>query len=216
MALLIGNQTFANPTPGAASYTLSHNQNAGTGKLLLVTVTMSDAVDFLNASYNGVAMAIASQALYSGQSQRQIIYTLTSPASGTNNLDVSFTGVQYNPISISVISFTGSLGVGTSAATSFVTTPNTQTLTITAGSMIYASGVSVSTQVSGYDFDGNAYANLFSHNTNRQVSAALSTVIPTSGSKTVTTRASSGTISNHRVEILAAPDVLSGNFFLLF
>lgn len=216
MALLIGNQTFANPTPGAASYTLSHNQNVGTGKLLLVTVTMSDTVDFLNASYNGVAMTTVSQVYFTGNNQRQIIYALTSPASGTNNLDVSFTGDQYNPISISVISFIGSNGIGNYAIDSFTTTPNTKTLTITEGSMIYASGVSVSIQASGYNIDGNAYANLFSHNTNRQVSAALSAVIPTSGSKTVTTSASSGTISNHRVEILAAPDVLKGNFFLLF
>lgn len=205
MALVDGNKTYSNPTPGASSATLAHNQNVGADGALLVVVTMANTVNFSGCTYNGVSMTLVNNAHYSGNSQRQAIYYLSSPATGSNNVVVSFTGNQWNPISFVCISFTGAAATaGAVASNGFSTTPNSQTLTIAANSMIYASGISNNAQSFGYDIAGSTRTNLFTHNSNKIVEGALSATGLSAGSTNVTTKADTGTISNHRVEIQEA------------
>ena len=183
MALVDGNKTFVNPTPNANSYTQSHNQNTGSDGLLLVVVTMSNTVDFTGCTYNGVSMTLVRNTNFGGLSQRQACYALTAPATGANDIVVSFSGSQFNPASIVAISFTGASGIGNDGVNGQVTTPNSQSLTVSENSMIYASGISINAQNSNYDIAGSTRTNLFSHNTNRQVEGALSATGLSAGSE---------------------------------
>lgn len=215
MAIAIGNKSNANSTPGATSQTLAHSQNVGSDGLLLVTITMSNSVDFTGCTYNGVAMTLVRNHNFVSESQRQATYVLTSPATGSNNIVFSFSGAQWNPTSVFAVSFTGASGYGAEAITGPSATPNSQSLTISANSIIYATGVSISAQSFGYDIGGSTRTNEFAHNTNRQVEGALSATGLGAGATNVTTKANSGNISNYRIEIQEAT-ASAGNMLIMF
>lgn len=220
MAIAIGNKTFSNSTPGAAFFTISHNQNTGSDRTILAVVTMSNTVNFGTATYDGVTMNTVRNKNFSGMGQRQCTYVLQAPSTGSNTFRVNFTGNQWNNISISIISFTGAGNYGNEIVSGGVSTPNSQSLTIAANSIIYATGVSVNAQSSGYLIGGSTRTNLFAHNTNRQVEGALSATGLAAGAQNVTTVTDFGNITNYRIEITEAggtpPVTSSGNFLLMF
>ena len=125
-----GNTTNANPTPAANSYSFTHNQNAGSNKLLIVLVTMSNTTSFSSATYGGVAMTQLYQQNRGGLGQRMVFYYLENPADGNNTLQLNFNGNQFNPISIHARSFTDSGGIGNSTRSGASSTPNTKSLTV--------------------------------------------------------------------------------------
>lgn len=201
MPIVIGNKTQNNQNPASNTQTLAHNQNAGSNLGLLVVVTMSSGVDFAGCTYAGVAMTLVRNTLFTAESQRQAAYYLASPATGSNNIVISFTGTQNNSTSIFAVSFTGVNGVDTSNSNTSINTPNSQSLTILANSVIYASGISSNTQNTGYDIGGSARTFEFSHNTNIQVRGCLSATGLSSGSQNVTTKADFGNVTNFRVAV---------------
>ena len=204
MALTIGTKSNANATPGASTQTLSHNQNVGDDGLLLVVITMPNSVDFTGCTYGGNTMTLIRNTNYTGLSQRQASYYIQTPPTGANNIVVSFTGSQWNNSSIFAVSFTGAGGIGNDASTDASATPNSQSLTVSENSVIYATGISVNAQSFGYDIAGSTRTNEFAHNTNKQVGGALSATGLSAGATNVTTKTNFDTVSNYRVEVLEA------------
>jgi len=219
MAIAIGNRTLSNLTPGASTQTLSHTHNVGADGVLLVALCMSNTVDYSGVTYNGVAMTERLNYNSGSLSQRWAFYELASPATGANNIVITFTGTQWNPISVVAQSFTGATVGGAIGNNDVGPTPNSKNLTIATNSIIYLMGVSTQTQSSGYDINGSTRTNLFAHNTNRQVEAALSATGIGAGSIACVTKVDVGNITNTRIEIPEAgtpPVVSSGNFLLMF
>ena len=155
---------------------------------------------------------------FSGLSQRVAFYGLLNPPTGNNDLTVSFNAAQFNPVSVFAVSFTGCAGAGNFATNGASNTPNTKTLTVTAGSCIYAMGISNNAFI-GIDIDGTARPLEFQHNTNTQVAGALSAVPLPAGTIDVVTKVNFNTVTNTRLEILAAgatPPTGDGSFLLMF
>lgn len=163
-----GNTTNANPTPGANSYSFTHNQNSGSDKLLIVMVTMSNTRTYTGANYGGVAMTQLYQINRGGLSQRMVFYYLENPANGNNTLTLNFNGNQWNPISIHARSFTDSGGVGSSLRTGGQSTPNNQTLTVEEDSLIMITSCAINGILTQQIPTGNNRT-FTTHNTNRQV-----------------------------------------------
>jgi len=204
MAIAIGNKTESNLNPSASTQTLAHNQNTGTDRGLLVVVTMANTVDFSGCTYNGVAMDLVQNVNYSGQSQRCAAYYLQNPDTGTNNIVVSFSGSQFNPTSIMAVSFTGAGNYGAFGSNGAVTSPNSQSITISENSIVYLTGLSSNAQNTQYTIGGSSRTFEFSHNSNRIVRGALSATGLSAGATNVTTAADTGSVTNFRVEITEA------------
>tara|TARA_R110000796_G_scaffold192641_5_gene309322 strand:+ start:400 stop:1050 length:651 start_codon:yes stop_codon:yes gene_type:complete len=209
MAITIGNKTASNANPSGSTQTLSHNMNVGADGTLLVVITMPSTVSFNSVTYDGVAMTLVRNQLFSGLSQRQGTYILQAPSTGSNNIVVSFTGSQFNGTSIFAQSFTGAGGLDVEANNGASTSPNSQSLTIQANSIIYTTGISDNAQSFGYDIGGSTRTNEFAHNTNKQVEGALSATGLLAGSQNVTTKADAGTVTNYRIAILEAGTIIT-------
>ncbi len=201
MAITIGNRTQSNANPGGTSQTLAHNMSTGANGGLLVVITMSSSADFSGATYAGVPMTLVRNSLDTSESQRVAAYYLANPATGSNNIVVSFTTAQNNSTSIFAVSFTNVSGIDTSAYTASRATPSSQSLTILAGSVIYATGMSSNAQNTGYDIGGSTRTFEFSHNTNRVVRGCLSATTLSAGANNVTTKADFGNVTNFRVAV---------------
>jgi len=209
MAIAIGNKTQSNQNPAGNSQTKSHNMSTGADGTLLVVITMTNSVNFSGCSYDGTAMTLVRNQNMGTLSQRQAMYILQSPATGSNNIVVSFSGGQFNPTSLFAVSFTGAGGVDVHSGNGLSSTPNSKSLTIVAGSVIYASGVSTQA-MSPYSIGGSTRPLEFQHNTNKQVGGGLSLTSLATGSQNVTTKTIAGTVTNSRIAILAATAPPSG------
>lgn len=220
MAIAIGNKTQSNQNPNGNSQTLAHTQNTGSDLGLLVVITMANTTNFSGCTYGGVAMTLVQNVNYSGQSQRCGAYYLQAPPTGGNNIVVSFSGSQFNSTSIFAVSFTGAGNFGAFGSNGALTTPNSQSITISANSIIYLTGLSSNAQNTPYSIGGSSRSFEFSHNTNRIVRGALSGTGLSAGATNVTTAADFGTVTNFRVEIQEAssppPSTDDGDFFMLF
>jgi len=219
MAIAIGTRTTANVAPGATSYTFAHSHNVGADGVLLVALCMSNTVNYTGVTYNGVAMTERLNYNSTELSQRWAFYELASPATGSNNVIISFTGSQWNPISATAQSFTGATTGGAIGNNDAASTPHSQTLTIATNSIIYLMGISTQTQSFGYDINGSTRTNLFAHNTNRQVEAALSATGIGAGSIACVTKADFAIISNVRIEIReggGGSGIAEGNWIMVF
>lgn len=201
MPITIGNKTESNANPNGASQTLAHNMSTGANGGLLVVITMASTVDFVSATYAGVSMTLVRNSLEASEGQRVAAYYLQNPATGVNNIVINFNGSQFNTTSIFAVSFTNVGGIDTSAYTASSNTPSSQTLTILANSVIYATGISGNAQNTGYDIGGSTRPFEFAHNSNKQVRGALSLTNLTGGVTNVTTKADFGNVSNFRVAV---------------
>lgn len=202
MALVLGNQTNSNQNPGASTQTLAHNHGGGSDGLLLVTIAMSNTVSVNGMTYNGVAMTQVQQTTSTTYSSRYATFYLLNPATGSNNIVITFSSNQWNSTGIFAQSYSGADGIGNYGYNDAANTPHSQSLTISAGSSIYLMGNSSNAQSFGYVIDGVTQTNVGNgFNINNQVESAYSAVIATAGSKTVTTTVDFGTITNYRVEV---------------
>jgi len=220
MALAIGNKTqfVQTPTSPWTSLTRAHTQNTGADGFLFVSFIMANTTTFSGCTYGGQAMTLITTQNFGGLSQRWACYGLLNPPTGNNNIVVSFSSQQFNPVSLFATSFTGSGGAGNFATNGASTTPNSQTLAVSAGSCIYATGIS-NNAFTGIDIDGSARVLEFQHNTNKQVAGALSAVPLSAGTIDVVTKVTFSSVSNSRVEILEAttpPPTDDGSFLLMF
>lgn len=200
MAIVLGNQTNSNLNPGGATQTLAHTN--GSSSFLTVTIAMSNTVSVTGMTYAGVAMTQARQDVSTAYSSRYATFYLINPTNGTNNIVISFSGPQWSSTAIFAQSYSGADSIGNTGFVDGGATPHSQSLTISAGSIIFAMGNSSSAQNSGYIVDGVTLTNVGNgFNINNQVEAAYSGVIATAGSKTVTTITDFGTITNYRIEV---------------
>ena len=218
MAIAFGNITTSNQNPNGTTQTLAHNQNTGSGGTLVVCITMSNSVNFSGVTYAGIAMTLISNNNVAASSQRVAAYYLQAPATGSNNIVISFSGSQFNSTSIMAQSFTGAGALDTSAFTDLATTPSSQSLTILANSVIYATGLSSSAQNTDYSIGGSSRTPSFNaHNTNVVVEGAWSATGLSAGAQNVTTRTDFGLITNYRFAIKEATNgVATGNMMMMF
>ena len=205
MALTQGNLSSTNPNPNGSSYTYTtHNQNTGDNRFLFVAITMANTVNYSGVTWNGTSMTNINNNNRTGLSQRMAMYYLADPDTGTNDLVVSFSGSQFNPISLHIASFTGANStIGINGQNGGTSTPHSRTMTgITANSYIFATGTSNTAQSNPYTFDGNNMTTAYNgHNTNKIVEGAWYQET-TAGDYAVVTKCDSGNITNDRVEIL--------------
>ena len=216
-----GNITNANPTPANNFYQFTHNQNAGSGRLLIIMLTMSNIRNYTGCNYGGQSMTQLYSINRGGLTQRMAFYYLVDPPTGNNTLRVNFNNNVWNPISIHARSFTGSAGIGNSLRTGGQTTPNTQNLTVSQDSLIMATACSVNV-VSSIQIPQGDNRTFTTHNTNRQVgTGAISANAGFSaGTYSIRTTSTFGSVTNDRTEILGtaapAPDTSGGDFLLMF
>mgnify|MGYP001346923445 CR=1 FL=1 len=211
----IGNVTNANPTPGSNSYSLTHNQNSGSNKLLVVMVTMSNqnGRTFTGAKYNNVPMTELYQQNRTGLSQRMVFYYLENPNDGNNTLQIRFNGSQFNPISVHARSFTDSGGIGASIRTGGLPTPHNGTLTVDDDSLIMLTSCSINAILTQQIPAGSSVV-FTSHNTNRQVATGAISSVPSSGTINLRATSTSGSLTLDRTEIKGLSN--SDDDFMMF
>lgn len=214
-----GNTTSANPTPAANFYEFTHNSNTGSGRLLIIQLTMSNIRSYTGCNYGGVSMTQLYSINRGGLSQRMAFFYLVDPPTGNNTLRVNFNNTVWNPISIHARSFTGSAGIGNNANTGGQSTPNTQSLTVSEDSLIIGTACSINA-ISTIQIPQGSNRTFVTHNTNRQVgTGAISADAGLSaGAISIRTTSTFGSVTNDRIEILgtaAAPSSSDGDFFAI-
>ena len=215
-----GNTTSANPTPGASSKTQAHTHNTGSDGLIIAQFTMSNSRTYSGCTYGGQAMTQLYQINRSGLGQRMAFFYLENPPTGSNNLVVSFSGSQWNPISIHIRSFTNSGGVGASARTGGQSTPNTQSLTVEDDSLIMITSCSVNA-ITSQQIPQGTNRTYTQHNTNRQVATGAISADTGHSAGTISLRSTStsGNLTLDRTEIkglTSSVDTSGGDFFSVF
>ena len=198
-----GNTTSSNPTPGANSKTQAHTQNSGTNRLLVAQFTMSNSRTYTGCTYGGVAMTQLHQTNRSGLGQRMAFFYLVDPPEGNNNLIVSFSGSQWNPISIHIRSFTDCGGIGNYERSGASSTPNTKTITVSQDdSLIMTTSCSVNAILT-QQIPTGTNRTFTTQNTNRQVAtgAISANAGHSAGSVSLRATSTSGSVSLDRVEI---------------
>jgi hypothetical protein len=197
-----GNTTNANPTPGASSQTQAHTHNTGSNGLIIAQFTMSNTRTYSGCTYGGQAMTELYQINRSGLAQRMCFFYLENPPTGNNDLVVSFSGAQWNPISIHIRSFTDCGGVGASSRSGASSTPNTKTLTVEEDSLIMITSCSINVVLTQEIPDGTTRT-FTTHNTNRQVATGAISANAGHSAGTIDLKATStsGSVSLDRTEI---------------
>lgn len=223
MAIVKGNLT-ANDTaaigtsPNTATIT-THNQNTGTDGLLVVTVFYINTKNCTGVTWNGVSLTkeITVVNTNAGAAVQYDVWYLTSPATGVNDLVYTFDTGGGNCTSL-LTSFTGASGLNSATSTA-ANTPYTQSITISAGSMIMGIGTSRYTldSIDCINIDGTGFGfgscDIDTAISLAQVAVETRNATLTAGSKDVIidTIADSFQADNTRVEILAAaatPDII--------
>lgn len=187
MALAIGNKTFDLNTPSASSRTFSHNQNAGADGYLFVLVACP-AITVTGVTYNGVAMTNVSTQTPTVYGTQWTFWKLAAPATGANNVVVSFSAGQFNPVSTYVVSTTGCAGSGSVVFDDTAASPNTSNITVSANSIVMAALIAGNGVGHDITIDGSSRTLDFTHAINNSTSGALSAVL-TAGSKTTSVAA---------------------------
>ncbi len=146
-AVTTGNQTFDSFNPNATSYTISdHNQNTGSDRYLVVVLCFSSLGTWggtvSGVTWNGVSMTQLQQATYGINSGKLAIFELEDPATGTNDLVISFGSTFQGAVSSSIFSFTGAQSGGNSEINNGDPTPTEPTFTISDQSVVL--GISAS------------------------------------------------------------------------
>ena len=212
--------TFSPSWNQLSSFNYTHPN--GVDGFVMIVITMSNSSNFSSTgvTYGSQQFTLLNNASFSGQSQRQAVYGLLSPPTGSNVVSITFTSQQFNPVSVLVQSFHGCGGFGNFATDGASSSPNSKTLSVSAGSSIYATSISTQT-IDRYEIDSVNEGELFEHNVNRQVSGAFSGILSTAGSKDVTAYSISTayTLTNSRFEIKESTGPVTsseGNFLQFF
>lgn len=198
-----GNTTNGNPTPGGNSHTIAHTQNTGSDRLLVVQLTMANTVNYSGVTYGGQSLTQLHSTNRGGLSQRMGFFYLVDPPTGNNNCVISFTGNQWNPISIHIRSFTGSGGIGNYDRSGASSTPNTKSLTVSQDdSLIMITSCSVNAILT-QQIPTGTNRTFTTHNTNRQVATGAISANAGHSAGSISLRATStfGSVSLDRVEI---------------
>jgi hypothetical protein len=194
MALTKGNPTAINPTVNATTYSLSHTQITGSDGFLFVSLAVKNGVDVTGVTYNGTSMTLYSAKEFSSISIKYYQFTLDSPATGSNTLQISFSANPASTIGIYIQSFTGCEGVASNSNYLLEAAPNSESLfDLPTGCYVYTAGISTFA-VLDITIDGTSYSPatwLHDFNVNGKVFAGkISDTTVSSG--TVTTSVNTG------------------------
>lgn len=204
MAITNGNQTFVNPTPGATSYTISsHNQDTGSNGYMIVSVLSTSlfGVTINGVTWNGVSMTELQQATITSSSGRLGLFELEVPATGVNDLVITWSSSQLYPVSIAIYSFTGAQSGGNSEINQADATPTEPTFTISNNSKVIGISYSNFATTSIELPQGTSRSILYTHSPfGGSTVAALSPAL-SSGTDTYEVNTTSGNASLSLIEI---------------
>lgn len=193
MAIAIGNKTndLTNPL-SSTTITYSHTHNTGDNGLLLVCIGHSNdgGFDITDVTYNGVAMTKSYMASVAAPLNMDLeVWVLASPATGANNVVITFDVAPYNPVSSEAISFTGAATtLGNNTFEDIAIPPVAGSITISDNSIVTVlatagtAGTDITIAGSSRTIDWNNLANNY-------VFGALSETGFTAGSKSLSVNA---------------------------
>ncbi len=191
MALAIGNKTNSTSNPGAAtSVTFAHTQAAGSDGYLLVLTGISSTAAPTGVSYNGVAMTALDTRTSASTSMQMKAWGLASPATGANNVVVSWSTGPYNPVNIEAISFTGSGGFGNAGFSDTSGPPNTTATCAVSANSVIVGQAAAGTAGTNVTIDGSSRTIDFNNNCNNYIFGGVSALGLTAGTKTSSFNAS--------------------------
>jgi len=202
MALAIGNKTNSLKSgSGQSSDTVGHTQDTGANGYLMVMLAVSNSTSNpTGVTYNGVPMTQLSRFTTSVTTDDWSIWGLAAPATGANNLVVTYALPLYNPISIEIISFTGCGGAGVTGYTDTSGPPASVNLTVLANSVIVASGIAGSATSASITINGSSRTIDWTNNIYNWCFGGVSALGLPAGSITCTA-SSTAQIAVHAVEL---------------
>tara|TARA_R110001592_G_scaffold189685_2_gene435196 strand:+ start:414 stop:1082 length:669 start_codon:yes stop_codon:yes gene_type:complete len=206
--------------PGSSNIvTFNFAMNSGTDTLLVVAIEVINTKNITSVTYDGVAMT--SRLNYSsGQlSARYGMWELENPASGTNQIKITFSATVNNDVLTEVQGFTGAVGGGLVGNNDIANSPHSRTRTgITAGSLMMVQSVATTGNasnamtVNGVTIPSQALAG------QRSQRVGCSTIPLSAGNVTVVALASDTwkkvTNSTLEIKVASSTPTNTGNFFL--
>jgi hypothetical protein len=215
MALTIGNKTTSITTPVISTVTFSHNNGGGTGNYLFLLVCTDLSSTYSGVTYNGVSMTQLDERTTTSTTERWAFYRLASPASGANNVVVTFGATPYNPVSVFVVSMSQCAGEGNIVFDDTAVSPNSTSITVSANSIILGAAVAGVNTGKDITLDGSSRSLEYTHNVYNYTYAAFSASGLTAGSKTVSV-SNTASVGGYYLEIKEAAAVSTGssNFFI--
>ena len=207
MAISAGTKTTNVTNPGGTTITFNHNQNTGDDRFLVIAVAHNKSNQISNIKYNNVQLT--SRVYYNGAHHKYGYFVLANPATGTNQVKITFTAGAWNPCGTQVFSFTGASSAGGVVGNNDVAnTPHSRNRTgVTADSLMLLMGTGTSTpQQSGWRINNVALTKRHVLNVGGRMGVGLSTnALPAGTIATkVTASASWKKFTNVTLEIKAA------------
>lgn len=198
MAASVGNKTFDITTPVIATRTIAHNSN---GNWLFVETMIDSTASYVGVTYNGVAMTKIGEQTTTTTTERWAFWQLENPASGSNNVVVTMNAAPYNPLSINIFSGVSCGGSGNVVFDDTAASPNSTSITVSNGSIIYGGAVAGSNSGKVITLDGSSRTLEFTHSVYNFHYGAFSATGLTSGSKTVSVE-SSATLAGYYLSLI--------------
>ena len=206
MAIVAGTKTTNVTNPGGTTITFNHNQNSGSDGFLVIAVAHSKSNQISNIKYNNVQLT--SRLYYNGSTNKYGFFVLANPATGTNQVKITFTAGAWNQCGTHVYSFTGASSAnGVVGNNDVANTPHSRNRTgVTAGSRMLLMGISTQAPTQGsWTIGGQTLIKRHNLNIGNKMGVGLSTQ-ELSGTVTcvVTASASWKQFTNQTIEIKAA------------
>lgn len=158
MALSIGTKTAQTPSLNASSYTYTaHSQNVGADGFLYMEVVISSTWTLTDVTWGGTSMTLLDTNLVTGVNIRVYRYYMDAPATGLNDIVVSFSSNYTTSFNLYVQSFTGCDGISDSSYSGPQASPHNDTsMTVATGDALFGSGCSLY-PIATIDIDGTDY-----------------------------------------------------------
>jgi len=135
MAIVKGNISTRQGTPGSNIFTKNHTHNSG-ADVLVVVVANSTSVTDTSVTWGGVAMTRVLTGA-GNDSRRVSFYVLSNASTGTQQVKVTYNGSNWNASAIGIHSYTGASGSGVVNKNLVGSTNNTISMNgLTSGSII--------------------------------------------------------------------------------
>lgn len=215
MALTVGNKTTDLNTPVTTTRTFAHNNGGGSNNYLFLLLCMDASSDYSGVTYNGVSMTQVTVWTTTTTNERWAWYKLASPATGSNNIVITFTAAPFNPVSSFAVSFSNCAGEGNFVTDDTASSPNSTTITVSANSLIIGAAAAGANTGKDITLDGSSRTLEFTHSVYNFHYAALSAGGHTAGSKTVSV-SNSANVAGFYIEIKEAASTNSSGLFFMF
>jgi hypothetical protein len=208
----IGNKTNSITTPVINTVTFSHNNGGGAKNYIFLLVGTNLSATFSGVTYNGVAMTKINETTDATLNYRWAWYKIAAPATGANNVVVTFGAAPYNPVSVFAWSVSDSGGEGNYVFDAANTSPNSTNITISADSIIVGAAIGGANTGKDITLNGSSRALEFTNNVNNYTYLSFSDTNLTAGSKTVSV-SNSASVAGYYLEIKYLSSSNSSNFF---